>query len=38
MEIIVSITVGLLVAIGIWMLLDRGLLRVCWASWCWATG
>ena len=28
MEIIVSITVGLLVAIGIWMLLDRGLLRV----------
>ena len=28
MEIIVSVTVGLLVAIGIWMLLDRGLLRV----------
>ncbi len=28
MEIILSITVGLLVAIGIWMLLDRGLLRV----------
>ena len=28
MEIIVAITVGLLVAIGIWMLLDRGLLRV----------
>ena len=28
MEIILSITVGLLVAIGIWMMLDRGLLRV----------
>ena len=28
MEIIVSITVGVLVAIGIWMMLDRGLLRV----------
>ncbi|MCK2089632.1 sodium:proton antiporter [Thauera aromatica] len=28
MEIILSITVGLLVAIGTWMLLDRGLLRV----------
>ncbi|MFU2486048.1 sodium:proton antiporter [Thauera sp. WH-1] len=28
MEIIASITVGLLVAIGIWMLLDRSLLRV----------
>ena len=28
MEIIVSVTVGLLVAIGVWMLLDRGLLRV----------
>ena len=28
MEIILSITVGLIVAIGIWMMLDRGLLRV----------
>ncbi len=28
MEIIVSFTVGALVAIGIWMMLDRGLLRV----------
>ena len=28
MEIIVAVTVGLLVTIGIWMLLDRGLLRV----------
>jgi multicomponent Na+:H+ antiporter subunit C len=28
MEIVASITVGLLVAIGIWMLLDRSLLRV----------
>ena len=28
MEILVSLTVGALVAIGIWMMLDRGLLRV----------
>lgn len=28
MEIVVSLTVGALVAIGIWMMLDRGLLRV----------
>lgn len=28
MEIVAAITAGLLVAIGVWMLLDRGLLRV----------
>ena len=28
MEILVSLTIGALVAIGIWMMLDRGLLRV----------
>ena len=28
MEIVVALTVGVLVAIGIWMMLDRGLLRV----------
>ena len=28
MEIILSLTVGVLVAIGVWMMLDRGLLRV----------
>ena len=28
MEILVSLTVGVLVAIGVWMMLDRGLLRV----------